>query len=81
VTRSRGAPYFALARAGRTNDRGIPVNQLQLTVSFAEYQDVLLGTTPPIGLQRLLFATLAPVGRLLGYRADVAYPMTTATSI
>jgi len=65
--------YFALGRAGKVNDRGVPTNLLQLAVTFAAYQDVLLGTSPPIPVQRFLFATLAPLGRMLGYTPDVSY--------
>jgi quercetin dioxygenase-like cupin family protein len=66
--------FFALARAGKTNRRGVPTDVLQLGVTFAEYRDVLLATTPPLVVQRLLFAVLGPLGRLLGYRADEPYP-------
>jgi len=65
--------FFALARAGRTNRRGIPTNPLQLSATFAEYADVIRGTQPPWAVQRLLFALLNPLGRVLGYRPDVAY--------
>lgn len=65
--------YFALARLGRVNDRGVPTNLLQLVATFAEYQDVLTGTSPPLALQRILFATLGPLARVLGYSPDVAY--------
>jgi quercetin dioxygenase-like cupin family protein len=66
--------FFALARAGRTTRRGIPKDPLQLAVTFAEYRDVIHGTSPPWAVQQLLFAVLAPLGRLLGYRPDVPYP-------
>lgn len=65
--------FFALARAGRTNARGVPTNLLQLAVTFAEYRDVVQGTTPPWAVQQVLFATLAPLGRWLGYRPDEPY--------
>ena len=65
--------YFALARAGRVNKRGIPTNPLQLAVTFAAYQDDLQAMSPPIALQRILFAVVAPLGRLLGYTPDVPY--------
>jgi quercetin dioxygenase-like cupin family protein len=62
--------FFALARAGKTNRRGLPTNPLQLAVTFAEYRDVIHGTNPPWAVQQFLFAMLDPLGRLLGYRAD-----------
>jgi hypothetical protein len=37
------------------------------------YREVLRGTSPPIVVQRILFATLAPLGRLIGYTTDVPY--------
>jgi quercetin dioxygenase-like cupin family protein len=66
--------FFALARTGRTNRRGIPRDLLQLAATFAEYRDVIRGTRPPWVVQQLLFASLNPIGRLLRYRADVLYP-------
>jgi quercetin dioxygenase-like cupin family protein len=66
--------FFALARDGRTNRRGIPTNPFQLGATFAEYADVIRGTRPPWAIQRTLFAVLNPIGRALGYRPDVPYP-------
>ena len=66
--------FFALAMTGKTNARGLPRNLLQLGVTFAEYRDVIYGTTPPRALQQVLFAVLAPLGRLLGYQPNVPYP-------
>jgi len=65
--------FFALARAGRTNRRGIPTNPFQLGLTFAEYADVIRGTRPPWVVQRMVFAVLNPIGRMLGYRPDVRY--------
>lgn len=66
--------FFALAQTGRTNRRGIPSSVFQLAATFAEYGDAVRSTMPPWPMQRLLFAILNPVGRLLGYRPDVSYP-------
>ena len=66
--------FFALARRGQTNQRGIPTNPFQLAATFAEYQDVIRGTRPPWLVQRILFALLNPIGRMLGYRPSVPYP-------
>ena len=65
--------FFALARAGKTDRRGLPTNLFQLAVTFAEYRDVLYGSSPPLVVQRLLFATVGRLGRWLGYRADEPY--------
>jgi quercetin dioxygenase-like cupin family protein len=65
--------YFAFARTGRVNRRGIPTNPLQLAVTFSAYQHDLQATSPPMAVQRILFAVLAPIGRLMGYTRDVPY--------
>jgi gentisate 1,2-dioxygenase len=66
--------FFAMAVAGKTNARGLPRDVLQLGVTLAEYRDVIHATTPPWALQQVLFAVLAPLGRLIGYKPDVPYP-------
>jgi len=66
--------FFAMAVAGKTNARGLPKDVLQMGVTLAEYRNVIYGTTPPRAVQRALFAVIAPLGRLLGYRPDVPYP-------
>ena len=58
---------WGLARAGKTNEKGVP-NLLQVAVLFQEYADEFRLTSPPWPVQRALFAVLAPGGRLLGYR-------------
>lgn len=57
--------YFALARAGKLNERGIPANLFHLAVLLREYDQVIRATQPPRLAQRLLML-LAPCGRLLG---------------
>jgi len=62
---------YALARDGKTNDKGVP-NLLQAAViGKAHLEDYAL-VKPALWLQRIAFAVLAPVGRLFGYRAT--YP-------
>jgi quercetin dioxygenase-like cupin family protein len=58
---------WGLARVGKTNEKGIP-NLLQLAVLFREYSEEFRLARPPWPAQRTLFALLAPLGRLLGYR-------------
>jgi quercetin dioxygenase-like cupin family protein len=65
--------FFAMAVAGRTNARGLPRDVLQMGVTLSEYRDVIRGTTPPWTVQRVLFAVIDPIGRLVGYRPDVPY--------
>jgi quercetin dioxygenase-like cupin family protein len=62
---------FGLARDGKTNAKGMP-NLLQLALLSREFEDVLYFTKPPRAVQKVLFAVLAPVARLLGYRGS--YP-------
>lgn len=62
---------FGLARDGKTNAKGMP-NPLQLAVFAREFRDVMYLSRPPRIVQKLLFGALAPVARLLGYRAS--YP-------
>jgi quercetin dioxygenase-like cupin family protein len=59
---------FGLANAGKTNSKGMP-NLLQLAVFGREFRDVVEFVRPPRAIQRLLFGVLAPIGRMLGYRA------------
>ncbi|MEU8021579.1 MULTISPECIES: cupin domain-containing protein [Micromonospora] len=58
---------WALASDGRTNRRGIP-GILQAAVSGAHFRGELYLAGPPLWLQDLVFRTLAPLGRALGYR-------------
>lgn len=62
---------FGLARDGKTNAKGMP-NLLQVSLFAREFEDVLYFTSPPRPVQKVLFAVLAPVARLLGYRGS--YP-------
>lgn len=57
-----------LARDGKTNDKGIP-NPLQASVLLAEYRDEMQLTDMPAFVQRLLALVVAPIGRLLGFKA------------
>ncbi len=57
---------FGLARDGKTNNKGMP-NPLHGALLAREYDLFLAG--PPIPLQRAGMTVLAPLARLLGYRA------------
>jgi hypothetical protein len=63
--------FFALARLGRTNQKGMP-HPLQLALSAREFSDVVVFRSPPLAVQRNMFGALAPVARWGGYRAT--YP-------
>lgn len=62
--------YFALARAGKLNEKGLP-NLLQMSVMLLEFDKVMRVTKPPRFAQLLLMC-LSPLGRLLGYHGT--YP-------
>lgn len=64
---------YGLAKDGKTNAQGLP-NLLQLAVTASAYRDASYVTTPPLIVQKLLFAVLAPIARRLGYRAEYPYP-------
>ncbi len=59
---------YGLARDGKTNKDGVP-SLLQLAVMLGGVnRGELYLAHPPIPVQKALFAALAPVGRLLGYK-------------
>jgi quercetin dioxygenase-like cupin family protein len=62
---------FGLARDGMVNRRGLP-GLLQLAVIANAYRDVMVLTSPPPGLQRVLFLFGASIGHTLGLRPS--YP-------
>ena len=62
---------FGLAQDGKTNAKGMP-NLLQAALFAREFEDVLYFARPPRAVQRVLFAVLAPIARLLGYKGS--YP-------
>lgn len=59
---------YGLARDGKTNESGVP-NLLQqaVTLNGVNKSEIYLAW-PPIPVQKVFLAALAPVGRLLGYR-------------
>jgi quercetin dioxygenase-like cupin family protein len=59
---------YGLARDGKTNGKGVP-NPLQLGVMFNEYQDEIYLAALPIAVQKVLWALLGNIGKLLGYKA------------
>lgn len=56
------------------NEKAHMPNLLQLAVIFSKYDDVFIPTSPPRAVQKILFAVLAPIGKLLGYRPEYPYP-------
>ncbi len=61
----------ALANAGKTNPEGAP-GLLQAALTMRHFSREFRLTNPPRLVQQVVFALLAPLARLLGYRA--AYP-------
>lgn len=59
---------FGLAADGKCNKKGLP-NPLQLAVIGREFDKEGYLARPPLPIQRALFGALAPLGKLLGYRA------------
>ena len=57
---------------GLSSEKGTLPNVLQLAVLINEHFDEGHLTRPPLMVQKVMFGALAPVGRLLGYRAH--YP-------
>ena len=62
--------YFALAREGKLNDKGLP-NLLQMAVLMRRHNQDIRVTNPPRIVQQLVMWTFAPFGRLLGYREAI----------
>ena len=63
---------FGLARDGKTTKQGIPKNPLQLAVLVDETRGMFYFSGAPVAVQEAfltLFAVVASVGRLLGYKA------------
>lgn len=69
---------------GRVRDsgarRGIP-GPLQMAVSGAAYRDVMVAASPPRWVQEVLFATLGPIGRILGRRPSYTEYTQSATVV
>jgi mannose-6-phosphate isomerase-like protein (cupin superfamily) len=62
---------YGFAQDGKTDARGMP-GLLQATLFAGEFEDVLHFTKPPRPVQKILFAALAPIARLMGYRGSYA---------
>ena len=66
--------YFGLGQDGMTDLKtGLP-NLIRMAVLLQEFRDEIHLAKPPLLAQRIVFGTLALVGRLLGYQARYPYP-------
>jgi len=61
---------YGLAAAGKTNSRGAP-NLLHMALIATHYQDEFVLASPPPPIQTCIFGILAPLARMLGYRATI----------
>jgi quercetin dioxygenase-like cupin family protein len=61
--------FFALSNDGRLNKHGIP-NLLHGSVIMLKHLNEIRVTNPPWVIQLLTYYTLAPLGRLFGYRSS-----------
>jgi hypothetical protein len=59
---------WSLAKDGKTNEKGVP-NLLQVAVIAREHAGEYRLVKPPWPVQRAIFALLAPVGKMFGYRS------------
>lgn len=59
---------FALGRAGKTDETGVP-SLLQVAVLLDTYPDTIYRAGLPIWFQKFGIALLAPIARMLGYKA------------
>ena len=59
---------YGLARDGKTDENSVP-SLLQMAVALnGLHKGEIYLATPPIAVQKALFALLSPVGKLVGYR-------------
>jgi quercetin dioxygenase-like cupin family protein len=59
---------YGLARDGKTDENGVPnILQQAVTLNGINKGEIYLAS-PPIAVQKVFLAALAPVGRLLGYK-------------
>ena len=63
-----------LARDGKTNKAGAPINPLRFALVLRHFEEEIKFVRPPLAVQRVILGALARVARLLGYRAEYPYP-------
>jgi quercetin dioxygenase-like cupin family protein len=66
--------FFGIAQNGKVSPKtGLP-NPLQMALLMRTYRNELILARPPRPVQTVLFGLLAPIGRLVGYKGEYAYP-------
>ena len=61
--------FFALARQNKLNKKGLP-NFFLISIISLKHQDEIRLVSPPWAVQKLIFSLLAPLGKMLGYKAS-----------
>ena len=72
--------YFALARTGLTDRKGLP-SIWQIAVEMPTMSDHVRLASPPWAVQRLVLALLRPIARLRGYRPFELEPRNSASGV
>lgn len=72
--------FFGLAQDGKTDPVTARSGLLQTAVLINAFRREVRLPAPPAPIQRLMFGTLAAVGRLVGYRDRYPYPYVRATA-
>jgi quercetin dioxygenase-like cupin family protein len=70
--------YFGLAQAGKARKNGLP-SLWQVALQAEEFGEHARLASPPWVVQRVLFAVLKPVARLLGYRPFISQEASVPT--
>ena len=66
--------FFGLAQDGKVSPKtGLP-NLLQMALTLRAFRNELTLARPPQPVQTAVFGLLAPIGRLVGYKGEYAYP-------
>jgi quercetin dioxygenase-like cupin family protein len=60
--------YFALTRENKVNKKGLP-NLFLISIISLNHQNEIRLIKPPWAIQKFLFSLLAPIGKLMGYKA------------
>ncbi len=71
---------WTLVRAEKINRKTGRPSLLQSAVMLSEYRNEFVPASPQLPVQRVPFGVLAPLGRLLGYRARLPYPYAVSAS-
>lgn len=69
---------FGLAEMGYVDEKGMP-NLLQMAMLGREFSDTVVFKSPPPAIQRVMFAAIAPLAHVLGYRGT--YPQLSRSTV